>query len=115
MSILELGCGWGSLTLWLAKQYPESQITAVSNSSSQRDYITAEAIRRKLLKDRKVDGKPLVADVLTKHVDAQTLERHLPNMGLGSWERLGANYELAKLRQINTLKDIKPIGSLNSS
>ena len=48
MSILELGCGWGSLTLWLAKQYPESQITAVSNSSSQRDYITAEAIRRKL-------------------------------------------------------------------
>lgn len=34
--ILELGCGWGSLTLWMAKHYPNSHITAVSNSSSQR-------------------------------------------------------------------------------
>jgi cyclopropane-fatty-acyl-phospholipid synthase len=36
MSILELGCGWGALTLWLAEQYPNSTITAVSNSSTQR-------------------------------------------------------------------------------
>lgn len=47
-SILELGCGWGSLTLWMASRYPASRITAVSNSHSQRDYITAEAARRGL-------------------------------------------------------------------
>ena len=37
--ILELGCGWGSLTLWIAENYPRSKITAVSNSSSQKSYI----------------------------------------------------------------------------
>ncbi|MEM7054587.1 MAG: cyclopropane-fatty-acyl-phospholipid synthase family protein [Pseudomonadota bacterium] len=41
--ILELGCGWGSLTLWMARHYPESQITAVSNSHSQREWITTQA------------------------------------------------------------------------
>ncbi len=37
--ILELGCGWGALTLWMARQYPQSRITAVSNSGSQREFI----------------------------------------------------------------------------
>ncbi|PKO91642.1 MAG: SAM-dependent methyltransferase [Betaproteobacteria bacterium HGW-Betaproteobacteria-1] len=41
--ILELGCGWGSLTLWMASCYPQSRITAVSNSSSQREYILQQA------------------------------------------------------------------------
>jgi cyclopropane-fatty-acyl-phospholipid synthase len=48
MEILELGCGWGSLTLWMASNYPGSRITAVSNSASQRQYIVAEAARRNL-------------------------------------------------------------------
>lgn len=39
MDILELGCGWGSLTLWMAEQYPNAKITAVSNSPSQREFI----------------------------------------------------------------------------
>ena len=47
-SILELGCGWGSLTLWMAKKFPKSQITAVSNSKSQKAYILSEAKKRKL-------------------------------------------------------------------
>ncbi len=46
--ILELGCGWGSLTLWMAAHYPNSQITGVSNSNSQREYITATARERGL-------------------------------------------------------------------
>jgi len=37
--ILELGCGWGSLTVWMARHYPNAQITAVSNSASQREFI----------------------------------------------------------------------------
>ncbi len=41
MRILELGCGWGSLTRWMARQYPETQIHAVSNSATQRKYIEA--------------------------------------------------------------------------
>lgn len=47
-TILELGCGWGSLSLWMAEHYPNSQILAVSNSSSQREYITAMARDRSL-------------------------------------------------------------------
>ena len=41
--ILELGCGWGSLTLWMAALYPDSRITAVSNSHSQRKHIERQA------------------------------------------------------------------------
>jgi cyclopropane-fatty-acyl-phospholipid synthase len=47
-SILELGCGWGSLSLWMARQFPHAQITAVSNSRAQRQYIEAEAESRGL-------------------------------------------------------------------
>ncbi len=48
LDILELGCGWGSLSLWMASRYPNARITAVSNSGSQRDYITAAAGARGL-------------------------------------------------------------------
>ena len=41
--VLELGCGWGSLTLWMAQHYPHSTITAVSNSRSQAQHIRAKA------------------------------------------------------------------------
>lgn len=37
--ILELGCGWGSLTLWMARRFPNARITAVSNSRPQREHI----------------------------------------------------------------------------
>ena len=43
MRVLELGCGWGSLTLWIAQHYPSCQITAVSNSSDQRRFIEDRA------------------------------------------------------------------------
>jgi len=41
--ILELGCGWGSLTLWMAETYPGSRITGVSNSRSQKEWIDTQA------------------------------------------------------------------------
>ena len=47
-AILELGCGWGSLSLWMATTYPDSSITAVSNSNSQRVYIEGQALARGL-------------------------------------------------------------------
>jgi len=57
MSVLELGCGWGSLSLWMAATYPASRIVALSNSASQRQFIVDEAARRGLrnLEVRTVD------------------------------------------------------------
>lgn len=54
--ILELGCGWGSLTLWMAEHYPRARITAVSNSRSQRAHIEAEAQRRGLANVQVITG-----------------------------------------------------------
>jgi cyclopropane-fatty-acyl-phospholipid synthase len=48
MEVLELGCGWGSLTLWIASHYPNSKILGISNSASQRDYIISQAKKRNL-------------------------------------------------------------------
>ena len=48
MDILELGCGWGSLSLWMAEHYPDSRITAVSNSNPQRRFIQSRAKERNL-------------------------------------------------------------------
>ena len=46
--ILELGCGWGSLTLWMAERYPNARITGVSNSRTQREHILGQAAARGL-------------------------------------------------------------------
>ena len=48
LRILELGCGWGSLSLWMAEKYPAAQITAVSNSRTQKEHIDAQAAQRGL-------------------------------------------------------------------
>jgi cyclopropane-fatty-acyl-phospholipid synthase len=47
-NILELGCGWGSFSLWMAEHYPESTITAMSHSKTQKAYIDSEIERRGL-------------------------------------------------------------------
>ena len=47
-AILELGCGWGSLSLWMAARYPNARITSVSNSASQRAFIEGQAAARGL-------------------------------------------------------------------
>ena len=47
--ILEMGCGWGSLTLWMARQFPNSRICAVSNSSTQKRFIEKAALSEGLL------------------------------------------------------------------
>ena len=48
MKVLDLGCGWGSLTLWIAEHFPNASVTSVSNSKSQRDLIVTEARARKI-------------------------------------------------------------------
>ncbi|HWC63017.1 MAG TPA: cyclopropane-fatty-acyl-phospholipid synthase family protein [Rhizomicrobium sp.] len=57
-TILELGCGWGSLSLWMAERFPDARITAVSNSRLQRLHIEAEAGKKGL-----INLKVLTADM----------------------------------------------------
>ncbi|PCH36126.1 S-adenosyl-L-methionine-dependent methyltransferase [Wolfiporia cocos MD-104 SS10] len=47
-NVLDLGCGWGSLTLYLAERYPKSRITGLSNSGTQRAHILSSAAKRGL-------------------------------------------------------------------
>jgi cyclopropane-fatty-acyl-phospholipid synthase len=46
MEVLDLGCGWGSLSLWIAERYPRCRVLSVSNSTTQRAFIEAECRRR---------------------------------------------------------------------
>ena len=62
--VLELGCGWGSLTLWMAEKYPASQILGVSNSATQREYILGQCRERGLEN----------VEILTRDVNALQLD-----------------------------------------
>jgi cyclopropane-fatty-acyl-phospholipid synthase len=48
MKVLDLGCGWGALSLWIAENHPGCRVLAVSNSKLQREFIAARAARRGL-------------------------------------------------------------------
>ncbi len=48
MTLLDLGCGWGSLSLWLAEQYPNATIIGLSNSRAQKAFIDEQALARGL-------------------------------------------------------------------
>jgi cyclopropane-fatty-acyl-phospholipid synthase len=80
-SILELGCGWGSLTLWMAEHYPRSQITAISNSASQRHFIEGELARRGIYNVRVVtaDMNHLRLDDRFDRVVSVEMFEHLRN------------------------------------
>jgi cyclopropane-fatty-acyl-phospholipid synthase len=67
MSVLDLGCGWGSLSLWVCERHPSARVVAVSNSRRQREWI--EAIR-----DRRGLGERL--EVRTADANALALEGH---------------------------------------
>ena len=89
-AVLDLGCGWGSLTLWAAARFPRSRFTAISNAQSQRAYVVEQARLRGL------------ANVTVRTADVRTVE--LP---AGAFDRVVSiemfehmrNYELL-LRRI---------------
>ncbi|MBS0581753.1 MAG: class I SAM-dependent methyltransferase [Proteobacteria bacterium] len=68
--ILELGCGWGSLTLWMAEHYPNARITAVSNSHGQRRHIEAQCRRRGL-----ANVRVITADVNELELSVESFDR----------------------------------------
>jgi cyclopropane-fatty-acyl-phospholipid synthase len=83
MNILELGCGWGSLTLSMAKKFPNATITAVSNSSPQREYIENECKKLgyknvKILTRNIVDVKEFSEGPFDRVVSVEMFE-HLRN------------------------------------
>jgi cyclopropane-fatty-acyl-phospholipid synthase len=88
--VLDLGCGWGSLTLWAAARFPASRFTAVSNSRTQRDFIAARARARGL---PNLDVR--TADVRTLALPAASFDRVV---SIEMFEHL-RNYELV-LRRI---------------
>lgn len=82
MRILELGCGWGSLTLWMAERFPDSRITGVSNSRTQREHILAQAALRGLgnieIITTDVNRLDLPADAFDRCVSIEMFE-HMRN------------------------------------
>lgn len=80
--VLELGCGWGSLTLWMAQRYPNSNITAVSNSRPQREFIEARCRERGLDNVRvltcDVNQLDMLADQFDRCVSIEMFE-HMRN------------------------------------
>jgi cyclopropane-fatty-acyl-phospholipid synthase len=95
--VLELGCGWGSLSLFMGHRFPKSRILAVSNSHSQKQFIDAEAARRGLsnltvvtedMNDFRTDSRfdRIVSVEMFEHMRnyAELLRR------IASWSRPGA-------------------------
>jgi len=92
MDILELGCGWGSLTLWMAEQYPNTKITAVSNSTPQREFIQ--------VKCQKLGIKNI--EVITADMNHFTADQHFDRIvSVEMFEHM-RNYEQL-LRRISLL------------
>lgn len=92
--ILELGCGWGSLSLWMAQQYPGSSITSVSNSASQREFIQRQALQR---------GLPNLTVVTADMNDFATDERFDRVVSIEMFEHM-RNYELLLSRVADWLQ-----------
>lgn len=98
--VLDLGCGWGSLSLWLAQRHSASRITAVSNSASQRAYIEDQARLRNL-----TNLKVITADVNQLTLPAERFDRIV---SVEMFEHVRNYAEL--LRRISTW--LRPDGAL---
>jgi cyclopropane-fatty-acyl-phospholipid synthase len=91
MDILELGCGWGSLCLWIAQQYPRCRVHAISNSRTQREFIQSRC------RDLKLGN----VEVLTANVAEFVTERQFDRvLSVEMFEHV-RNYE-ELLRRIST-------------
>ncbi|BEU23950.1 cyclopropane-fatty-acyl-phospholipid synthase family protein [Paraburkholderia sp. 22B1P] len=88
-TILDLGCGWGALALWLAMHYPNARIVALSNSRSQREFIEARAASAGVTNLRVVTGNvaqfdfesELSAGYFDRVLSVEMFE-HMKNYGL---------------------------------
>ncbi len=82
--ILELGCGWGSLSLYLAQRFPRARITGVSNSRTQKEYIDTEARKRGLANVRIITCDMNTFDIAGNRFDrvvSVEMFEHMKNYG----------------------------------
>ena len=87
MDILELGCGWGSVTLWMAANYPGTSITAVSNSASQKAHIIQQCEQRGLDNVR----------VITADINDFDIEQHFDRVvSVEMFEHVRNHHELMR-------------------
>jgi cyclopropane-fatty-acyl-phospholipid synthase len=77
MTLLDLGCGWGSLTGWLSERYPRSRIVAVSNSRAQREHI--ESLRLRNVRVVTADANALELDVRFDRILSVEMLEHMRN------------------------------------
>ena len=84
-SVLELGCGWGSLTLWMAERFPRSRIVAVSNSAGQREHVLRLVAERRIanVEVRTADMNAFTTDERFERVVSVEMFEHMRN-----WESL---------------------------
>ena len=95
LSILELGCGWGAISLWMAKNYPNSKITSVSNSESQKKYIYKECEKRGITN----------LEVITADMNVFQIEKKFDRVvSVEMFEHM-KNYDILLNRISNWLKD----------
>jgi cyclopropane-fatty-acyl-phospholipid synthase len=86
-NVLDLGCGWGALTLWLAERFPKSRIVAVAGSREQRAFVEERAAERGLANVKAVACDlhafdPATGPAFDRVVSVGTFER------VGNWPEL---------------------------
>lgn len=95
MEILDLGCGWGSLTFWLAERYPAARVLALSNSRTQRAFIEEETRRR---------GVEKRVEVVTADANAFDTERRFDRVLSVEMLEHARNYEAIFARVASWLR-----------
>ncbi len=127
MSILELGCGWGSLSLHIAQHFPNARIISVSNSASQRAYILGVAEARELanLTVITADMNDFSTDVRYDRVVSVEMFEHMSNwrallQRISGWMKPGARLFPACLHSQESILSIltaptPPTGSRSTS
>lgn len=77
-SVLDLGCGWGSFSLWAARRYPRSRFVAISNSRTQRDFIVSRGLANLDVRTADVRALELPAESFDRVVSIEMFE-HVRN------------------------------------
>ncbi|KAF9227149.1 S-adenosyl-L-methionine-dependent methyltransferase [Gyrodon lividus] len=106
MAILDLGCGWGSLSVYLAEKYPSSKITGLSNSATQKTYIDSVAKAKGLSNVHIITG-----DVNVFDFDSATRFHRI--LSIEMFEHM-KNYELLMRKVASWLRPTVP-GDTNQS
>ncbi|NKF23850.1 class I SAM-dependent methyltransferase [Solimonas sp. C16B3] len=104
--MLDLGCGWGSLSLWLAERYPNSPVVGLSNSHGQREYILAQA------RERGLDNLQIVTGNI---VDVEIPEAQLrdgPSTELSTGPSTGLRTGFDRILSIEMFEHMKNYGLL---